>query len=88
MAKKDEQKKVTQKKSEGKNTKTISKKEADKANVKKSSFIKDSISELKKVRWPSKKEMIKNSTAVILFVLFFAVYFYLIELIVYLVKMI
>ncbi len=37
--------------------------------------------ELKKVTWPSKKNMIKYSIATIVFVVFFSLFFYLIEII-------
>ena len=36
--------------------------------------------ELGKVKWPSKKDMVKYSIATICFVIFFAVFFYLIDL--------
>ena len=37
-------------------------------------------SELKKVKWPNRKDMIKYSIATICFVIFFAGFFYLIDL--------
>jgi preprotein translocase subunit SecE len=36
-------------------------------------------SEMKNVKWPTRKEMVKYSIATIVFVLFFGVFFYLIE---------
>jgi preprotein translocase subunit SecE len=36
--------------------------------------------ELGKVKWPNKKDMVKYSIATICFVIFFAVFFYLIDL--------
>lgn len=42
--------------------------------------------EFKKVRWPNKKDMIKYSTATISFIIFFGIFFYIIELIMYLIK--
>ena len=42
--------------------------------------------EMSKVHFPSKKEMIKYSVATIVFVVFFGIYFYVIELIMALVK--
>ena len=36
-------------------------------------FFKDVISELKKVTWPTKKEIVKYTAAVIVFVLLFAI---------------
>jgi len=43
-------------------------------------------SELKKIKWPTKKEMIKYSIATVAFVIFFAIFFYLIELLMALLK--
>ena len=37
--------------------------------------------ELSKVKWPSKKDMIKYSIATIVFVIFFAGFFYLIDVV-------
>ena len=67
---------------------TKSKKETSKEKkVKKESFLKswfkEVISEFKKVRWPNKKEMIEYSIATIVFILFFGLFFYAIELIMY-----
>ena len=42
--------------------------------------------ELSKVKWPSKKDMIKYSIATICFVIFFAVFFYVIDLAVAFIK--
>ena len=47
--------------------------------VKKEGFFKSVKSEFRKIRWPNKKEMIKYSIATIVFVLFFGIFFYLIE---------
>lgn len=46
------------------------------------SFLKDVKSEMKKVRFPSKKEMITYSVATISLVIFFALYFGLLDLII------
>ena len=54
--------------------------------VKKEGFFKGIRSEFKKVRWPNKKEMIKYSIATIVFIIFFAVFFWIIELIAWLIK--
>ena len=43
-------------------------------------FLDEVKKELKKVRWPNRKEMVKYSIATISFVIFFAVFFYLIDL--------
>ena len=45
------------------------------------SFLKDVKSEMKKVRFPNKKEMITYSVATISLVIFFALYFGLLDLI-------
>ncbi len=62
------------------------KKEEKKNEVKKESWWHGVKSEFKKVRWPSKKEMIKYSIATIVFIIFFAVFFWIIELIAWLIK--
>lgn len=49
-------------------------------------WFKTVIGELKKVKWPSKKDMVNYSIATIVFVLFFSIFFYLIELVVALIK--
>ncbi len=62
MAKEKDEKKVTKK--------TVKKKDNKK------SFIEEVKSELKKVKWPTKKEMAKYSIAVIVFIVLFGLYFY------------
>lgn len=49
-------------------------------------FFKEVKKEVSKVKWPSKKEMVKYSIATIVFVLFFGVFFYVIDLIIALLK--
>ena len=49
-------------------------------------FFKEVKSEMSKVKWPSKKDMVKYSIATIIFIVFFAVFFYLIDLIIALLK--
>ena len=68
------------------NKKDNKKKEEKKTEVKKESWWHGVKSEFKKVRWPSKKEMIKYSIATICFILFFAAFFSIIELIAWLIK--
>lgn len=46
------------------------------------SFLKDVRNEMKKVRFPNKKEMITYSVATISLVIFFALYFGLLDLII------
>ena len=43
-------------------------------------------SEMKKVRWPNKKNMIENSVATLSFILVFAVFFAVLDLILSLIK--
>lgn len=49
-------------------------------------FFSEVKKELSKVKWPNKKDMIKYSIATICFVIFFAGFFYLIDLVVALIK--
>ena len=49
-------------------------------------FFEEVKKELSKVKWPNKKDMVKYSFATIAFVIFFAVFFYLIDLAVAFVK--
>ena len=64
--------------------KKVNKKETK--DVKKDVFFKQIKKEMSKVHFPNKKDMVKYSVATICFVIFFGVYFYLIELIMALVK--
>jgi len=43
-------------------------------------FFRDGIRELKKVRWPNRKELISYSTVVISTVLFVTIFFFIIDL--------
>ena len=71
-------KKVVSKK---KTTKKVEKKEKKVGLFKRiGNWIKSVGKEVSKVKWPSKKEMIKYSVTTIVFVLFFALFFYAIEL--------
>lgn len=81
---KDEKKK--DKKSDKKKEEKKDNKKEEKNAVKKESWWHGVKSEFKKVRWPSKKEMIKYSIATIAFIIFFALFFYLIEVIIYLIN--
>ncbi len=49
-------------------------------------FFSEVKKELSKVKWPSKNDMVKYSIATISFVIFFAVFFYLIDLAVAFIK--
>ena len=64
--------------------KKVNKKETK--DVKKDGLFKQIKKEISKVHFTNKKDMVKYSVATICFVIFFGVYFYLIELIMALVK--
>lgn len=80
--------KVEDKKNKSSNSIKIksSEKVVEKKESKLKNWFKGVISEFKKVRWPNKKEMIKYSIATIVFIIFFALFFYLIEVIIYFIK--
>ena len=80
--KKVESKKTVSKKD--KNTKKVEKKVGLFKRIK--NWFKSVIKEVSKVKWPSKKEMIKYSIATIVFVVFFGLFFYAIELLMALLK--
>lgn len=48
-------------------------------NEEKKGYIKEVKSEMKKVKWPTKKEMIKYTISTLVFVVAFALYFFGIE---------
>ena len=64
-------------KKDNKNVKKKEVKPSKKSGV--GAWFKSVIRELKNVKWPTKKEMIKNSVATIVFILFFSGFFLLIE---------
>ena len=81
-------------KKEVKKTKSTSKKESvdlkkKKETRKETNGVKDKLlvffhgvkTETKRIHWPTKKEMIKYSVATVVFVLFFALFFYIIDVI-------
>ena len=86
MSKKEETKK-TSKKVESKSTKTTKKVEKKETKVKKESFFTGVKKEMKHVRWPLKKEMVKYSIATLSFIIFFTLFFMLTDLIIAAVKM-
>ena len=81
--KKSKQTKEVKKNTE--NSKNTKKKKEIKKNSKKN-FLGEVRSEMAKVKWPSKKDMIKYSIATIVFVIFFALFFYAIDMIIALLK--
>ncbi|MBQ7105293.1 MAG: preprotein translocase subunit SecE [Bacilli bacterium] len=85
LKEKDTKKKTTGTKKEKvennkKNVKTT-KKDNKPKKEKKESFFKGVKSEMSKVVWPTKKNMVKYSIATLVFIIFFALYFYGIEVI-------
>ena len=56
------------------------------AKVKKPGLLKEVNNEMSKVKWPSKKDMFKYSVATIAFVIFFALFFYAIDMLLALLK--
>ena len=74
-------------KKDKKDKKDTKKKESKKVvKVKKQGFFKEVKNEMSKVKWPSKKDMVKYSIATIVFVVFFALFFYAIDLVLALLK--
>ena len=70
-----------------KEVKKDKKKEVKKdAKVKKPGFFHEVRNEMSKVKWPSRKDMVKYSIATIVFVVFFALFFYAIDLLLALLK--
>ena len=83
----------TNKRKTTKNVKKDVKKNNDKkkvvkkdAKVKKPGFFKEVKAEMSKVKWPSRKDMVKYSIATIVFVIFFALFFYAIDFLLALLK--
>ena len=80
-------KKSNEKKQTKEPKKDKKKKEVKKTvKVKKQGFFKEVKNEMSKVKWPSKKDMVKYSIATIVFVVFFALFFYAIDLLLALLK--
>lgn len=57
-----------------------------KTNTVKKSFWQEVKNEMKKVKWPTKKEMIKYSITTLIFILLFAGFFYVIDVLFALLK--
>lgn len=85
---KSETKKRKQTKEEKKNTKNVknTKKKKETKKSSKKHFLGEVRSEMAKVKWPSKKDMVKYSIATIAFVIFFALFFYAIDMVIALLK--
>ncbi len=83
--KRQEKKEEKSKKKESKKTnKKNKKKEKKKSGI--FNYFKSIKSEISKVKWPSKKDMIKYSIATIVFIIFFAIFFYCIDLVIAIIK--
>lgn len=83
--KKKEEKVIVEAEIEKVTSEKVKKEKSDKKSKKekkekKESFFKSVRHELSKVTWPSKRNMVKYSIATIIFIIFFALYFYCIEL--------
>ena len=72
---------ANQKKDVKKSKKRKTKKEKKSLIKRLTGFMKDVRKEMKKVHWPSKKEMVKYSIATLVFVIFFSLFFYIIDII-------
>ena len=81
MSKKEVTKEKVTKKDSVKKIEKKDKKKKEKKS-KKESFFKSVRNEMDKVRWPLKKEMIKYSVATLSFIIFFALFFTLGDLII------
>ena len=64
----------------------MAKKQNKKTNVKKEGFLKQVKSEMKKVKWPTRKDMIKYSITTLCFIVLFALFFYIITVLFSLLK--
>lgn len=80
---KNEKKKKEKTKEVKKDKKKVVKKDV---KVKKPGFFKEVKTEMSKVKWPSRKDMVKYSIATIVFVIFFALFFYAIDFLLALLK--
>lgn len=83
--KKENSKRKTTKEEKKDNKKKDNKKKV-KTKKKHFKFFREVKGEMDKVKWPSKKDMIKYSIATIVFVIFFALFFYGIDAVVALLK--
>lgn len=77
---------MTKEKKNSKETKKSNLPKKKTTKVKKESFFTGVKKEMKHVRWPLKKEMVKYSIATLTFIIFFALFFALIDLIITIVK--
>ena len=78
--KKSLEKKEKKKEKKNNKTKKVEKNQPNKKGGFKS-FCHGVAEEFRKIHWPSKKDMVKYSTATIFFILFFGAFFYIIDVI-------
>ena len=86
MSKKEKKEVVEEEKKVKKVSKKDTLKKETKKKEKKESLFKQIKKEMSKVHFPTRKDMVKYSIATIVFVLFFAGYFYLIEVVMAFIK--
>ena len=84
--KKRKQTKEVKKNTKAKDAKKNTKSKKNTKKVSKKHFLGEVRSEMAKVKWPSKKDMVKYSIATIVFVIFFALFFYAIDMVIALLK--
>lgn len=77
---------MAKKETEEKIKKTKTKKNVKKTKVKGETYFEGVVNELKKVKWPSKKEVLKYTFATIIFVVVLVVFFVLMSLIMSVIK--
>ena len=85
MAKKIEEKDVKNNKKDEK-TKKVKKTKKEKKNVKKESFFEGVRSEMSKVKWPTKKEVLKYTVATLVFMIVLVLFFVLLTLLMSLIR--
>ena len=85
MAKKIEEKDVKNNKKDEK-TKKVKKTKKEKKNVKKESFFEGVRSEMSKVKWPTKKEVLKYTIATLVFMIVLVLFFVLLTLLMSLIR--
>ena len=85
MAKKIEEKDVKNNKKDEK-TKKVKKTKKEKKNVKKESFFDGVRTEMSKVKWPTKKEVLKYTVATLVFMIVLVLFFVLLTLLMSLIR--
>ena len=85
MAKKIEEKDVKNNKKDEK-TKKVKKTKKEKKNVKKESFFEGVRTEMSKVKWPTKQEVLKYTIATLVFMIVLVLFFVLLTLLMSLIR--